>query len=198
MPEPSILDARLAEIDRRLKTIQSGLAPAPEAAEPSESPESPESPESAEPPSSFPAPALVPSPDSPDSVEQSGPAEPTRSPSPPEPAGAAPHPRPAPDAPALMAELRGLVAAQERWLASARELLAADDLAPAAGQPRRPAAAAVTGPVGVSAGPFASTEALRRFERALSSLPDVREVVLREYAGGDRVVIDVHLFGPIS
>ncbi|MGA9859882.1 MAG: hypothetical protein WBQ18_18600, partial [Solirubrobacteraceae bacterium] len=28
MPEPSILDVRLAEIDRRLRTIQSGLAPA--------------------------------------------------------------------------------------------------------------------------------------------------------------------------
>ena len=28
MPEKSILDARLAEIDRRLRTIQSGLEPA--------------------------------------------------------------------------------------------------------------------------------------------------------------------------
>ncbi|HEY3773439.1 MAG TPA: hypothetical protein VGL69_10625 [Solirubrobacteraceae bacterium] len=31
MPEPSILDARLAEIDRRLRTIQSDLAPVPDA-----------------------------------------------------------------------------------------------------------------------------------------------------------------------
>ncbi|HET8976817.1 MAG TPA: hypothetical protein VFN87_01595, partial [Solirubrobacteraceae bacterium] len=30
MPEPSILDARLAEIDRRLSLIQSGLAPSVE------------------------------------------------------------------------------------------------------------------------------------------------------------------------
>jgi hypothetical protein len=34
MPEQSILDARLAEIDRRLKVIQSGLAPATEEAPP--------------------------------------------------------------------------------------------------------------------------------------------------------------------
>jgi hypothetical protein len=37
MPEPSILDARLAEIDRRLRTIQSELAPVPDA-EPTEEP----------------------------------------------------------------------------------------------------------------------------------------------------------------
>jgi hypothetical protein len=37
MPEPSILDERLAEIDRRLRTIQSDLAPVPDA-EPAEEP----------------------------------------------------------------------------------------------------------------------------------------------------------------
>ena len=37
MPEKSILDARLAEIDRRLRTIQSGLAPTVEA-DPAQSP----------------------------------------------------------------------------------------------------------------------------------------------------------------
>jgi len=108
------------------------------------------------------------------------------------------HLQPATDALELMAQLRQLVGAQERWLASARALLDAHDLPSAAGQSLRPAAAPSTGPVGVSAGPFASTEALRRFERALSSLPEVREVVLREYAGDDRVVVDVHLSGPIS
>jgi hypothetical protein len=97
-----------------------------------------------------------------------------------------------------MARLQELVAVQERWLASARELLAAYDLPPAAGRPLGPFAVPSTGPVGMSAGPFAGTEALRRFERALSSLPEVREVVRREYAGDDRVVVDVHLFGPIS
>jgi hypothetical protein len=164
MPEPSILDARLAEIDRRLRTIQSELAPAPE---------------SAAPPTPFPGPTLVPSADPPDAASE------------------------------LMAQLRQLVAAQERWLASAREVLAADDRSAVAVS--RPAPAAVppaSGPraaaswaepvVGVSAGPFAGTEALRRFELAVSSLPEVREVVLREYTGDDRVVVDVHLFEPIS
>ncbi len=37
MPEPSILDERLAEIDRRLRTIQSDLAPVPDA-EPADEP----------------------------------------------------------------------------------------------------------------------------------------------------------------
>ena len=50
----------------------------------------------------------------------------------------------------------------------------------------------------VSAGPFASTEALRRFEESLAALPGVRQVVLREYVGDDRAVVDVHLLGPIS
>jgi hypothetical protein len=44
MPEPSILDARLAEIDRRLRMIQSGLEPvrdAPAAESPPPMPDSP-------------------------------------------------------------------------------------------------------------------------------------------------------------
>jgi hypothetical protein len=143
MPEPSALDARLAEIDRRLRTIQSGLAPAAEA------------------PLAFPGPTLVPSP------------------------ATVPEARPSPgaaDAADLVVQLRDLVAGQERWLASARELLAAHD--------------GTAAPVGVSAGPFTGTEALRRFEQALASLPGVRQVTLREYAGEDRAVLDVHLSGP--
>ena len=49
---------------------------------------------------------------------------------------------------------------------------------------------------GVSAGPFASLDALRRFERTLAALPEVREVVLREYAGEDRAVLEVRLREP--
>jgi hypothetical protein len=198
MPEPSPLDARLAEIDRRLRTIQSGLAPAPQ---------------SAAPPSSFTGPTLVPPPGPPEPPEPPGPSG--RPPGPPSPER---HFPPATDASELLAQLRELVAAQERWLASARELLAAHDMLPAAvpppppaaGQPRPPAAASsalpaaapsaprVPGPVSVSAGPFASTEALKRFERALLLLPEVRQVVVREYASDDRAVVDVHLFEPIS
>ena len=48
----------------------------------------------------------------------------------------------------------------------------------------------------VSAGPFASTEALRRFERSLQTLPEVRSVTVREYEGADRAIVDVHLSEP--
>jgi hypothetical protein len=50
--------------------------------------------------------------------------------------------------------------------------------------------------VSVSAGPFAGTEALRRFERALQALPEVRSAVVREYEGADRAIVDVHLSEP--
>ena len=139
MSEESILDARLAEIDRRLRTIQSGLASSEE-----------------------PAPAAAPAADG-------APAEVGR----------------------LIAQLHDLIAAHERLLASSRELLAAFATRQAA--PAEPAPA-----VGVAAGPFADTAALRRFARSLSSLPDVREVAVREYAGSDRVVVDVHLSDPTS
>ena len=50
----------------------------------------------------------------------------------------------------------------------------------------------------VSAGPFDGLEALARFERALSQLPGVRQVRLREYEGEDRAVYEVMLDPAIS
>jgi hypothetical protein len=47
--------------------------------------------------------------------------------------------------------------------------------------------------VPVVAGPFASIEALREFEVALSHLRGVREVTVRGYEGTDRAIIDVRL-----
>jgi hypothetical protein len=143
MPERSILDARLAEIDRRLRTIQSGLVP-PGAAEA-------EAVAPLVPPEAAPVPQRLSDP-------------------PPE--------RQAAD---LLTELRALVDAHQRLLASARERLEA-----------RPPAAAESW-VSVSAGPFAGTGALRRFEESLRALPEVRDVVVREFEGEDRAVIDVHL-----
>jgi hypothetical protein len=149
MPDKSILDARLAEIDRRLRTIQSGLAPAVEAA-------------AAQRPS--PAPVVVPE--------------------------AAPVPKRLSDAPPdreageLVAQLRALVDAHERLLASARERLDGRALAAAESW------------VSVSAGPFSHTEALRRFEGSLRALPEVREVVVREFEGEHRAIVDVHLAEP--
>jgi len=157
MPEKSILDARLAEIDRRLRTIQSGLEPAAHAAR--EAPAAVVPPETARE-----APAAV---------------------VPPE---AAPVPkRLGADARALedvVARLAALVEAHERLLACAREL--ADR-----GQAADPGAT-----VSISAGPFASTEALHRFERSLQTLPEVRAVAVREYEGADRAIVDVHLSEP--
>jgi hypothetical protein len=148
MPEKSILDARLAEIDRRLRTIQSGLAPTVEA-DPAQSPSM----------------ARVVPPD------------------------AAPVPKRLSDAPdrqaaELVAQLRAVVDAHERLLASARDRL----------EGRAPVARDSW--VSVSAGPFAGTEALRRFEGSLRALPEVGEVVLREFEGENRAVIDVHLAEP--
>lgn len=152
MSEKSILDARLAEIDRRLLTIQSGLAPAAEAAPVAEAAQPERATQAVVPPEAAPVPKRL-------SAEDRQLSE-------------------------LVARLTALLDAHERLLASARELT----------DRRDPAA---TGPsVGVSAGPFASTEALRRFERALQALPGVRSAVVREYEGADRAVIDVHLSEP--
>jgi hypothetical protein len=151
MAEKSILDARLAEIDRRLRTIQSGLAPVPEA----EAESAP----------------LEPLHLAPIAAPEAAPVVPPE---------AAPVPkRLADDTPAaLVSELRALVEAHERLLAQAAAALSPEQT------------------VGVSAGPFENTEALRRFERALQALPEVRAVTVREYEGPDRVVIDVHLAQP--
>ena len=48
----------------------------------------------------------------------------------------------------------------------------------------------------LSAGPFASIEAVREFEAALSHLRGVREVVVRGYEGTGRAIIDVRLDVP--
>lgn len=170
MPQPSILDARLAEIDRRLRTIQSGLSPA----------------------------------DAPVTLGDA---------SHPDPAG-----RPAPGssleeelrrAEALVRELRQLTAVHERLLSSSRELLSTfagalarrpEPHAPAGAGTASPSGSSAPGgmPLSVVAGPFSDTAAVRRFEQALAELPQVRDVAVREYAGGDRVVVDVHLSGPTS
>jgi hypothetical protein len=45
----------------------------------------------------------------------------------------------------------------------------------------------------LTAGPFASTEVVRGFERALAAMPGVREVTLTGYEGAARAVFDVRL-----
>ncbi|MEO6858694.1 MAG: hypothetical protein ABI323_08920 [Solirubrobacteraceae bacterium] len=154
-PEISILDSRLAEIDRRLHMIQSGLddeassvAPAPRVEVPGEA------------------------------------GRPTGS------LSSVPAPETARPESALVARLRELTTAQESVLSSIRELLGAVERV-AMAEPRAPVP--VGTPFSVSAGPFASTEALRSFQAALQSLPEVRSVELRGFEGGDRAILDVHL-----
>jgi hypothetical protein len=191
MSEPSILDARLAEIDRRLRMIQSGLAPVDDV------PGDPV----AEPPPPVPD-SPTPPPPVPDLLE----------PPPPPPSliarRLAPPPRVAGDRAddgrhgdrreaarerddeiaVLTARLSELTTAHERLLATTQDLLIeqAHLLARAA-----PA-------VSVAAGPFTDTPALHAFQRALTALPQVREVAVREYVGSEGVILDVHLSAPIS
>jgi hypothetical protein len=145
MPEPSILDARLAEIDRRLRMIQSGLEPLPAS------------------PTSLIARRIA----RPPLTVSNGRDK---------------------EVAVLTARLSELTAAHERLLATTQDLMVeqADLLARAA-----PA-------VSVAAGPFTDTPALQEFQRALTGLPQVREVAVREYVGSEGVILDVHLQSPIS
>jgi len=100
-------------------------------------------------------------------------------------------PPPPPPDPALDHRIRALTELSERLVASMRELLAGYERVLAANARARPEPAGVT----LSAGPFASIEALREFEAAVSDLRGVREVVVRGYEGTDRAIIDVRLGG---
>jgi hypothetical protein len=163
-PEISILDARLAEIDRRLHSIQTGLVEVPAS-------------------STLPPPIAVPGdhprPSAPPASASPGSGPPASGPS----AGLGSGEAQA--AAEMLSRLCELVAAQEGMLSSMRQLLAtAQQRADAARSPQA---------LGVRAGPFTSTAALRSFQAALEALPGVRAVELREFEGADRAILDVHL-----
>jgi len=103
------------------------------------------------------------------------------------PAPPVPEPPPPPPLPELVASL----------LASMRELLAGYErvlLPPAPAPPTQAPRARPEPPhATVSAGPFASIEAVRSFETAVSTLPGVRDVAVQAYEGTDRAIIDVRL-----
>jgi hypothetical protein len=157
-------------MDRLLRDVQLGLVPGRD-----------------------PAPPLaVPEP-SPAAAAEAAVAEPAEAPvQAPVPAMTAP---PATEAP----QLHVLTELSARLLACVRELLAGYErvLVPSArAQPparrpsrHRPDSRDVT----LAAGPFASLEALREFERAVSHLPGVRDVAVRGYDGADRAIIEVQL-----
>jgi hypothetical protein len=183
MSEISIFDARLAEIDRRLSQIQTGLAdvqrseaessgpgPAQAAGQPAE----PAAGHAAE-PAGDPVGGLPPR------VEVPEPGAPVRP---------VPGTQSSRDTAELIAGLRQLTEVNEQLLDSMRGLLTAYQRTLA--QLQEPSS------VSVSAGPLASTQALRAFAETLQRLPVVREVEVRGYEGGDRVIVDVHLLDATS
>jgi hypothetical protein len=204
-PQISILDARLAEIDRRLRTIQTGLvtdaaAPAGAAARVTAAP----GPAPAPAPAAPAAPAAAPSPTLPPAADPASELPPRVAV--PEPGSSAAGLRavvpPAGDQSLAEAigELHELAVAHENLLGSMRVLLS--DYGRALAEARSAPAAAAGGEdvrsLTVTAGPFTGTEAVRGFEEALAALPGVREVELRGYEGGNRAIVDVHLSAATS
>jgi hypothetical protein len=164
----------LAEMDRMLREIQVELAPDREPAPPLES----------APPSPPPAPPPLIAPES--GLSSARAVE------------AAPDP-----------QLRAFSQLAARLLASMRELLDGYEQflvpipsvtpppppppPPVATTTRPPARPAEDPGVTVAAGPFASLEAVRAFEQAVSRLPGVQDVAVRGYEGSDRAIIEVRL-----
>jgi hypothetical protein len=167
LSEISIFDARLAEIDRRLSRIQTGLADVQRSEAESSGPAAGSA---ADPVGGLPPRVEVPEPGAP-----STPAPGTQS---------------SGETAELIAGLRQLTEVHERLLDSMRGLLTAYERTLA--QPQEPSS------VSVSAGPLASTQALRAFAETLERLPVVRDVEVRGYEGGDRVIVDVHLLDATS
>jgi hypothetical protein len=188
-PQISILDARLAEIDKRLRTIQTGLvtdaaAPVDAAvtATPTAAPAATGR-RATDTPSELPPRVEVPEPGS--SV-----------------AGLRAVPAPAADQSLAEAvdELRELAVTHENLLGAMRVLLSDYEraLAAARSAPAGAAAGEEVRSLTVTAGPFTGTEAVRGFEHALAALPGVGGVELRGYEGGNRAIVDVHLSPPTS
>ncbi len=188
----SELDARLAEIDRKLRAIQVELDPA---RQPRPSRPSAPAPEPADAPSEpplgpAPEPSLEAAPEEP-AHGRSGPLASLLQRSSPRPVR--PHERAPrhPGGPTVPAEMHA------KLVSAMRDLLDAYGWTlqqlPVAADPER------TGdppPVLMSVGPFANTAAVRAFEQELLRLPGVREVTLRGYEGENRAMFDVQLSAP--
>ncbi|MGH2867557.1 MAG: hypothetical protein ACRDNK_08315, partial [Solirubrobacteraceae bacterium] len=108
----------------------------------------------------------------------------------------------------LLLSMRGLLSDYEHALTEARSA-PGPAAGPAPGPAAGPAPGAAAGRAGgggaagedvrsltVAAGPFASTDAVREFKRALTALPGVSGVELRGYEGGNRAIVDVLLSLP--
>jgi hypothetical protein len=92
----------------------------------------------------------------------------------------------APDPDRLATQIEELTELNANLLSSMIEVLAGFQRALAQMQRRE-------GELSVSAGPFASLEAVRAFGRELAGMPGVKAVDVRGYEGEDRAVIDVRV-----
>ena len=166
----SELDARLADIDRKLRAIQVDLDPEREPA-----PSRPFAPpaEQPRPGRSGPLASLL---------QRSSPR-----PVPPRESAAESPPPGAMLPPEMHAKL---VSAMRDLLDAYGWTLQQLPVAPAPDPAGEPA------PVAMSVGPFANTAAVRSFEQELLRLPGVREVTLRGYEGENRAMFDVQLAAP--
>ncbi len=120
----------------------------------------------------------------------------------PEPDGGEPQPdQDAASEPAeLLAQVKALTETQTRLLEASERLLEAFarmlESPPAAAGPAglfTPTTPPQRTGVEIAAGPFADTESLREFERALEQLDAVRRVTVRGFEGSDRAILDVEL-----
>jgi hypothetical protein len=176
------LDSFLGEIDRRLREIQTELSPERAAREPDgEHPAAPEPAQSRRPrgragPLTT---ALL------RARNRSGPVPPPAEPAPTSEPDEEPAADPAPAA-ELSKQVAALAALQAELLGAFERLLSAREVAPPQAAP--PSAT-------LSAGPFADTDELREFERALAAIPGVIGVAVRGYAGHDRAIVEVEFAG---
>ncbi len=168
------MGAHLAEMDKLLRDIQVGLVPGRDPA----------------PPLVAPAPEPEPEAYAPPVAAMPAPASPTAAPTATAPPAAVPP------------QLEALTELSTHLLSSIRELLAGYERVLVPSAPPQPGARPTprhwldSPDVTLAAGPFASLEALREFEQAVSHLPGVREVAIRGYEGTDRAIIEVRLDQP--
>jgi hypothetical protein len=105
-----------------------------------------------------------------------------------------------PGTPELLEQIKAMTEMQTKLLAASERLIEA--FARMIESPAQPPGLFMpTGPppprTEITAGPFADTEALREFERALAQVEGVQRVAVRGYEGTDHAVFDVEL-GPVS
>jgi hypothetical protein len=181
-------ESYLTEIDRRLRAIQAELRPGQAAPPPAAIRAIERQPPPARRGRTGPLSAVLGrAPAQSSQAESAHAPEPAPVPAPVEPSGAA----------ELVDQVRALTEVQARLVDVSERLLEAFARIVDDGTQARlfspPTTPLTRTEIEVNAGPFAATEALREFERALAALDPVRRVTVRGYQGADRAILDVEL-----